>query len=90
MIRYGVIAVIASSILSSANVSAQLSSDTEIRKILADRVYAQNLGIGIVVGVIDRLERPRELPPRICRPRPDQRPSRRPRGPELGVRDGWD
>jgi len=53
VIRYGVIPVVASSILSSANISAQLPSDAEIRRILADRVYSRNLGIGIVVGVID-------------------------------------
>jgi len=51
--RGGVVPVIASLILSSANIFAQIPSDAEIRKILADRVYAQNLGIGIVVGVMD-------------------------------------
>ncbi len=45
--------VIASLILSSAVVCAQIPTDAEIRKILADRVWADNLGIGIVVGVID-------------------------------------
>ena len=53
MIRWRVIPVIASLILSSANAFAQVPSDAEIRKILADRVYRQDLGIGIVVGVID-------------------------------------
>ena len=53
MIRCRVIPVIASLILSSADIFAQVPSDAEIRKILADRLYAQNLGIGIVVGVID-------------------------------------
>ena len=53
MIRGRVVPVITWLILSSANVFAQIPSDAEIRKILADRVYAQNLGIGIVVGVID-------------------------------------
>ena len=53
MIRGRVVPVIAWLILSSADVFAQIPSDAEIRKILADRVYAQNLGIGIVVGVID-------------------------------------
>jgi D-alanyl-D-alanine-carboxypeptidase/D-alanyl-D-alanine-endopeptidase len=32
---------------------AQIPPDTEIRQILADRVGAENLGIGIVAGVID-------------------------------------
>lgn len=50
MIRWRVIPVIASLILSPANAFAQLPSDAEIRKILADRVYRQDLGIGIVVG----------------------------------------
>ena len=53
MIRWRVIPVIVSSILSSADAFAQLPSDAEIRKIVADRVYRQDLGIGIVVGVID-------------------------------------
>ncbi|HET9386479.1 MAG TPA: serine hydrolase domain-containing protein [Gemmatimonadales bacterium] len=53
MIRSRLVPVIAWLILSSANVFAQTPSDAAIRKILADRVYAQNLGIGIVVGVID-------------------------------------
>ena len=34
-------------------VYAQIPSDAEIRKILVDRVGAENLGIGMVVGVID-------------------------------------
>ena len=38
---------------SCATVFAQMPSDAEIRKILIDRVGAENLGIGIVVGVID-------------------------------------
>jgi serine-type D-Ala-D-Ala carboxypeptidase/endopeptidase len=33
--------------------SSSIPSDTEIRQILADRVGAENSGIGIVVGVID-------------------------------------
>src|SRR5215469_16997978 len=33
--------------------TSPVPSDAEIRKILADRVGAENLGIGIVVGVID-------------------------------------
>lgn len=53
MLRGRIVPVIAALTLSSANVFAQLPSDAEIRKILADRVYSQNLGIGIVVGVID-------------------------------------
>jgi CubicO group peptidase (beta-lactamase class C family) len=40
-------------ILSSAASFAQAPSDAGIRKILADRVYVANLGIGIVAGVID-------------------------------------
>jgi D-alanyl-D-alanine-carboxypeptidase/D-alanyl-D-alanine-endopeptidase len=39
--------------LSGAMALAQVPSDTEIRKILADRVGGENQGIGIVVGVID-------------------------------------
>jgi len=45
--------VIASLILSSASAFAQTPSDAEIHRILADRVWAENLGIGIVGGVID-------------------------------------
>jgi CubicO group peptidase (beta-lactamase class C family) len=33
--------------------SAQIASDAEIRKILADRIDAQQQGVGIVVGVIE-------------------------------------
>jgi CubicO group peptidase (beta-lactamase class C family) len=40
-------------ILSCASAFSQVPSDTEIRKILADRVGAENNGIGIVVGVVD-------------------------------------
>jgi CubicO group peptidase (beta-lactamase class C family) len=40
-------------ILSASAAFAQLPSDAEIRKILADRVGAENLGIGLVAGVID-------------------------------------
>ncbi len=39
--------------LSGACALAQVPSDAEIRKILAERVGAENQGIGIVVGVID-------------------------------------
>lgn len=40
-------------ILYCATAFTQIPSDPEIRKILADRVGSENLGIGIVVGVID-------------------------------------
>jgi serine-type D-Ala-D-Ala carboxypeptidase/endopeptidase len=40
-------------IVSCAGAFTQVPSDIEIRKILADRIGAENLGIGIVVGVID-------------------------------------
>ncbi|HEY2324092.1 MAG TPA: serine hydrolase domain-containing protein, partial [Thermoanaerobaculia bacterium] len=36
-----------------AAASAQIASDAEIRKILADRIDAQQQGVGIVVGVIE-------------------------------------
>ena len=39
--------------LSCAPAFSQVPSDTEIRKILADRVGAENNGTGIVVGVVD-------------------------------------
>jgi serine-type D-Ala-D-Ala carboxypeptidase/endopeptidase len=39
--------------LSCTPAFAQVPSDTEIRKILADRVGAQSNGIGIVVGIVD-------------------------------------
>ena len=39
--------------LSVAGASAQAPSDAEIRKILSDRLSRADLGIGIVVGVID-------------------------------------
>ena len=45
--------IIASLILSSARLFAQIPTDAEIRKILADRVWVDSLGNGIVVGVID-------------------------------------
>lgn len=44
---------LAGCILSCASALSQVPSDTEIRKILADRVGAENNGIGIVVGVVD-------------------------------------
>src|SRR5262245_18655721 len=37
----------------SVGASSQVPSDTEIRKILADRVGADNNGTGIVVGIVD-------------------------------------
>jgi len=40
-------------IVSCASAFTQVPSDVEIRKILADRIGVENLGIGIVVGVID-------------------------------------
>ena len=40
-------------VLTCAVASPQVPSNAEIRKILADRVGAENIGIGIVVGVID-------------------------------------
>src|ERR1700722_1682252 len=40
-------------IFAQAPVDSPAPPDTEIRKILADRVGSENLGIGIVVGVID-------------------------------------
>src|SRR5262245_57845919 len=40
-------------ILSCVAAFSQVPSDAEIRKILADRLGAENLGVGIVVGVID-------------------------------------
>src|SRR5260370_10811538 len=39
--------------LSCTPAFTQVPSDTEIRKILADRVGAENNGIGIVVGIVD-------------------------------------
>lgn len=40
-------------VLSCASALPQIPSDAEIHKILVDRVGSENLGIGIVVGVID-------------------------------------
>jgi D-alanyl-D-alanine-carboxypeptidase/D-alanyl-D-alanine-endopeptidase len=40
-------------VLYCASTFTQIPSDAEIHKILVDRVGAENLGIGIVVGVID-------------------------------------
>jgi CubicO group peptidase (beta-lactamase class C family) len=40
-------------LLPLAHAAAQTLPDTEIRKILADRIDAQKQGVGIVVGVID-------------------------------------
>ena len=51
-IRY-IAPFLAGFILSCASAVSQVPSDTEIRKILADRVGAENNGIGIVVGVVD-------------------------------------
>jgi D-alanyl-D-alanine-carboxypeptidase/D-alanyl-D-alanine-endopeptidase len=45
--------LIAAVMLSSASAFAQTPSDADIRKILADRLWSENLGIGLVVGVID-------------------------------------
>jgi CubicO group peptidase (beta-lactamase class C family) len=39
--------------LAQAPADSPAPPDTEIRKILADRIGAENLGVGIVVGVID-------------------------------------
>ena len=36
-----------------AAVESQVPSDSEIRKILSDRIGSENLGVGLVVGVID-------------------------------------
>ena len=44
---------IAAALLTCAAAFAQMPSDTEIRKILMERVGAENAGFGIVVGVID-------------------------------------
>jgi CubicO group peptidase (beta-lactamase class C family) len=49
--RFNACVVVA--VLSCATAFAQMPADAEIRKILADRVGSENLGIGIVVGVID-------------------------------------
>lgn len=43
----------AAAVLSCAAALAQLPSDAEIHKMLADRVGAENAGVGIVAGVID-------------------------------------
>jgi CubicO group peptidase (beta-lactamase class C family) len=48
-----VIPVILGFILTAAAALAQPASDAEIRKILADRVGAENRGIAIVVGIVD-------------------------------------
>ena len=53
MISCRVTPVLASLILASASAFVQVPSDAEIPKILAGRVWSENLGIGIVVGVID-------------------------------------
>ena len=45
--------IVAGLILGCAGALAQLPSDAEIRKILAERVGAENLGSALVVGVID-------------------------------------
>ena len=45
--------LIAGFTLSCAPAFSQVPSDTEIRKILVDRVGTENNGIGIVVGVVD-------------------------------------
>src|SRR3981081_3868371 len=48
-----VILFIVGSLLSCATAFTQIPPDAEIRKILAERVGAENTGMGIVVGVID-------------------------------------
>jgi CubicO group peptidase (beta-lactamase class C family) len=45
--------IVAGLVLGCAGAFAQLPSDAEIRKILAERVGAENLGSALVVGVID-------------------------------------
>ncbi len=52
MVIIGAILLLTGAFAQTPN-SAQMPPDTEIRKILADRVGAENLGIGIVAGVID-------------------------------------
>ncbi len=53
MITRRAVMFIAGLVLASAFAFSQVPSDAEIHKMLVDRVGPENLGIGIVVGVID-------------------------------------
>ncbi len=53
MIFHGFSWTVAGLILGCAAAFAELPSDAEIRKVLSDRVGADNLGSALVVGVID-------------------------------------
>ena len=48
-----VVTLVTAVLVWSTITSAQIPPDEQVRKILADRVGAENAGIGIVVGVID-------------------------------------
>jgi serine-type D-Ala-D-Ala carboxypeptidase/endopeptidase len=53
MVARGLVMFIAGLVLASASAFSQVPTDAEIHKVLVDRVGSENLGIGIVVGVID-------------------------------------
>ena len=53
MVARGLVVFIAGLVLASASAFSQVPTDAEIHKVLVDRVGSENLGIGIVVGVID-------------------------------------
>jgi serine-type D-Ala-D-Ala carboxypeptidase/endopeptidase len=50
---YSAVSRVQTAALAQAPSDSPVPSDAEIRKILADRIGAENLGIGIVVGVVD-------------------------------------
>ena len=53
MITRRAVMFIAGLVFASASAFSQVPTDAEIHKVLVDRVGSENLGIGIVVGVID-------------------------------------
>jgi CubicO group peptidase (beta-lactamase class C family) len=52
-LRRSALALVAAAILPALAASAEVPSNAEIRKILAERLGREDLGVGIVVGVID-------------------------------------
>ncbi|MFL5432257.1 MAG: serine hydrolase, partial [Myxococcales bacterium] len=53
MLRRSALALVAAAILPALAASAEVAPNAEIRKILAERLGREDLGVGIVVGVID-------------------------------------
>src|ERR1700733_7261959 len=53
IILFAIGILIGTAALAQTPAAAPMPSDAEIHKILADRIGAENLGIGMVVGIVD-------------------------------------